>query len=307
MNALNRGWRYAAVAACVLGLPLAAACGAAGADGSDSNESDATGDEELSIEFPTMYSAYGGDHEYQLPAHIGGIKNVKWSAEPADAVSFAKQDDDSGSTTMITVKKQVDEIKIIAKAGGLKSTAVLHVTASTDDLWTQGSERYNNGVTFKKPDRGDGGAGGGGRPDGGWGKGERVVDKKLACTNCHAKGGKGSDVEHTPTQTAGYSDEDLINIFTKATKPSWAKMRVMKADQWKKIHTWEMDEDEKTGLIVYLRSLTPESQGELDFGGGVFGHGGKGGGKGKGKGKGSDDSDKPATDDKPADDNATTK
>lgn len=293
MNALNRGWRYAAAIALVLGFPVAAACSAA--DSSDSSD-EAAGDEELSIEFPEMYSAYGGDHEFQLPAHIGGIKNVKWSADPSDAVSFAKQDDDSGSTTMITVKKFVSEVKITAKAGGLKSTAILHLTEASDDLWTQGSERYNNGVVFKKPERGDGGGGGGGRPDGGWGKGERVVDKSLACTNCHAKGGKGSDVEHTPTQTAGYSDEELIDIFTKAEKPSWAKMRVMKAEQWKKIHTWEMEEDEKMGLVVYLRSLTPESQGELDFGGGIFGHGG--GGKGKGGGKHTDD--KADTDDKSA-------
>lgn len=288
MSSFLRGWRYAAVAALAL-APLAVACGSA--QPTTGSGEDAVTDEELSIEFPEMYSAFGGDHEFQVPARVDGVKNVKWSADPADAVSFAKQDDGS---VMITMKKFAPTVTITAKAAGLKSTAKLHMTQSDDELWKQGSERYNNGVVFKRPD-----GGGGGRGDGGP-RGERVVDKKLACTNCHAKGGQGSDVEHTPTQTGGFSDEELVDMFTKGVKPEGVKMRVMTEEKWKKIHTWEMDEDEKAGLVVYLRALTPESQGTLDFGGGIFGKGGRhrdenqGGSKSEDKGTDS----KTTTDDK---------
>ena len=30
---------------------------------------------------------------------------------------------------------------------------------------------------------------------------------------------RGTDVEHTPTQTGGYSDDQLVDIFTNAKKP----------------------------------------------------------------------------------------
>ena len=296
MNALIRGWRYAAVAALIHGLPLAAACSSDPPTGS--GEQEENGDSELAIEFPEMYSAYttDGDHEFQVPAKIDGVKNAKWSADPADAVSIAKQSD---GTVMITMKKAVDLVTIKAKAGSLTATAKLHILGSTEDVWQQGKERYTNGVVFQRPDGGRGGQ----RPDGGWSKGERKVDPKLACTNCHAKGGKGTDVEHTPTQTGGYSDDQLIDIFTNAKKPDGVEMRTMKAEQWEKIHKWSMEEDEKQGLVVYLRSLTPESQGVLDFGGGIFGRGGKGG-----KHRPDDDStsDKGSTSDKPADDKGAT-
>jgi hypothetical protein len=284
MNALIRGWRYAAVAALILGLPLAAACSAS--DGTGSSENDETDDAELSIEWPTMYTAFGGSHEFKIPARLDGVKNAKWSADPSDAVSFEKQDDGS---VMITTKKLVSDVKITAKAGSLKATATLHMDEATDELWQQGNDRYRNGVVFSRPDGGGGGHKGDG--GGGW---QKTINPNLACTNCHDKGGKGTDVEHTPTQTGGYSDEDLKNIFENATKPSWAKMRTMKLEQWQKIHKWQMDENEVQGLIIYLRALTPESQGTLDFGGGIFG-----GGKHKHDDSNSSSSSK-STDDKPA-------
>ncbi len=45
-------------------------------------------------------------------------------------------------------------------------------------------------------------------------------------------------------------------------------------------HKWTMDADEEKGIITYLRSLEPKSQGVVDFGGGHF----PGGGGGKGDG-----------------------
>lgn len=124
------------------------------------------------------------------------------------------------------------------------------------------------------------------------------INKTAACTNCHNSGGGGSDVEHTPMQTGGYSDDDLINIFANGKKPAGVEQRLMPADRWSKIHPWEMSAEEKKGIIVYLRSLTPKSQGALDFGGPRGGGGGgrrdggaPGGGAGGGTGGGTGNRD----------------
>src|SRR4051794_34929059 len=107
MNALNR-WRYAAVFALILALPVAAACSSAGAS-TDVDDTDSA----LEIEFPEMYSAYikGGDHEFKIPAKVDGVKNIKWSADPADSVSLEKQKD--GSVMITTLK--AGKVTIIAK------------------------------------------------------------------------------------------------------------------------------------------------------------------------------------------------
>ncbi len=287
MNRLLDGWRLAAVCALLAALPVAAACGQPDAG---SSEGDLTDGAELEILFPEMHSAYDGVHDFRIPAKVDGVKNVKWSAEPKDAVDLEKQSDGS---VLITVKSATPEVTIIAKAGSLIGRAPLHITEATPDAWEEGNQRYNNGVVFKRGGRDGGGGGGGGggwgKGDGGGPKGDRVVDKNLACTNCHNKGGSKGDVEHTPMQTAGFSDDELITIFSEGKKPAGVKMRTTSAERWQKMHRWDMEPNEKEGLVVYLRSLEPEEQGEVDFGG-------RGGGKGGGKGKGDRDDDRPSRD-----------
>lgn len=265
MKSPFRGWRYAAVCALVLGLPVAVACGAPTTAGS--SESNLTDDSELEILFPEMYSAFDGEHDFRIPAKVVGVKNVKWSADPADAVELEK---DSQGGVLITVKKYVEKVTITAKAGSLKASAPLTITKATPDEWSEGNDRYNNGVVWKRGGGGDAGAGADG---GGGGKGSRKVDPNLSCTNCHNRGGKGGDVEHTPMQTAGYTDDELIMMFSEGKKPAGVKMRTTTKERWEKMHKWQMEPNEKKGLIVYLRALEPEEQGEVDFGG-------RGGGKG---------------------------
>jgi hypothetical protein len=251
----RHSWRWT-VCAILLGLPVAAAC----SDAINGSEGNATDGSELEIAFPKMYSAFDGTHDFRIPAKVVGVKNVNWSADPADAVLLEKQSDGS---VLITTKKP-GTVKIIAKAGNLKASAPLEITEATADQWQEGSERYNNGIIRQRGKR-DGG--GGGRDQDGGGRGERKVDPSLACTNCHNKGGKGADVEHTPMQTAGYTDAELVSIFTEATKPDGVPMRTTSKDKWQKMHKWAMEPSEKEGLIIYLRSLEPEAQGEVDFGG----------------------------------------
>lgn len=271
MNPLLNGWRYAVACALLAGVPVAAAC-SDNAASSESNQTDAA----LEILFPKMYSAYDGVHAFRIPAMVVGVKSVKWSAEPDDAVELEKQADGS---VLITVKKVAD-VTIHAKAGNLQASAPLKITQATPEEWNEGNERYNNGVVWQRGGERDGGGGDGGA------RGQRKVDPTLSCTNCHNRGGKGGDVEHTPMQTGGYTDDELVTIFSEGKKPPGVKMRTMPRERWENMHKWKMEPNEKKGLVIYLRSLEPEAQGEVDFGG-------RGGG-GRGRGQDGNRGDTPS-------------
>ena len=149
---------------------------------------------------------------------------------------------------MLTTKG-AGSVTITAKAGSISGSATLTIRQADPAEYDNGSARYKNGVTIQPG-------------------GFRHPDPTLACTNCHAAG--GMDVEHTPTQTGGYSDDDLVKIFTTGTKPPGVPQRVMQFDRWHAMHQWKMTADEQQGIITYLRALPPQSQGLIDFGG----HGG---------------------------------
>jgi hypothetical protein len=218
--------------------------------------------DDLTLLFTPMYSAYdGGKHKFTLPAIVqGGLEGIKWSARPADGVDF-EPDSDSGGVR-ITTRKSGD-ILIIARAGKLSGSSMLHVTDTTPELWELGEHRYNNEIPFPDfmlPDAG---------PDGGMAMIDPMgldIPDNLSCHNCHSATATALDVEHTPQQTGGYSDEDLIKIFTMGMKPANAKFHTPFPETlYMRFHTWEATDDEKLGLITYLRSLTPKSQGALDF------------------------------------------
>jgi len=254
-------WRQLTVAGFAIFGMATYACSAPG-DGSGSNESADT-ESGLKIQFPKMFSAFDGQHEFKVPVLVTGVTKVKWSASDPEMVDIETAND---GTAMITVRK-AGTVAIRAKAGSLAGEAILTITQSKDNEWEAGNQRYNNGVVLERGKR-DGGSGEGG---GGGGGGASDPNKAQAsCTNCHgsAGGDESKDVEHTPMQTAGYSDAELITIFTKGEKPAGVPQRVMMSkSRWSKIHQWAMDEFAVKGVVVYLRSMEPKSQGPVDFGG----------------------------------------
>jgi cytochrome c553 len=263
-------WRpLAATCISVLGSALYA-CAAPTAS-STSLESASTEGEALEIQFPEMFSTFDPEHEAKIPAIVSGVSKVKWSVSDPEMVDIETQADGSA---MITVRKP-GTVTIKAKAGSLVGEAPLTVTAAGAGEWEAGNQRYNNGVVLKRGGRPDGGSQGGasgGAPD--------PERQQASCTNCHGSGGgdESHDVQHTPMQTAGYTDAELVSIFTKGKKPAGVEQRIMSAERWSRIHQWSMDEFAVKGLVVYLRTLEPRSQGTVDFGGR--------GPKGKDKGKG---------------------
>jgi hypothetical protein len=242
-----------ALAACALlctaaaPLALSACGGASSTPGSNGGAGAATGGD-LAILFSPMYSAFDGTHTFQIPAVVDGVKGVQWSASDPSMVDLTTNAD--GSVT-IAVRK-AGTATINARAGSLTGSSQLTITQAAESDWEAGNQRYNNGVVLGP--RGPG-------QDAG------VARQEAACSNCHGSNAGMLDVQHTPEQTGGYSDDDLVNIFTKAQKPAGGPQRIMPLEQWQKIHQWTMTADEQKGLVVYLRSLTPQSQGPVDFGG----------------------------------------
>jgi hypothetical protein len=221
----------------------------------------------LQIVYPRMYSAYDGVHTFQVPAHVMDteIELSGWSAIPATSVTFDPDPETGG--VMITVLEPVEEITIAAAAGPIGGTAPLFITEATPDDWERGKARYANGVEYDLPmlnfaDLIN--------PE--WVPPE--PPDNLACNNCHTTGAKYFEIQHTPTQAARLSDDDLIQILTTGTKPDGVEYRVLpEAFQhlYVGFHTWEASEEDMIGLIVYMRSLTPAGQGDILLPDGTFG------------------------------------
>jgi hypothetical protein len=136
-----------------------------------------------------------------------------------------------------------------------------------------------------------------------------MATRDVACTSCHgdtATMGPFKTVSHTPMQTAGFSDDQLIKIFTMGQLPEGAYFddTIVPRQQWSNFHRWTMTPEQATAMVIYLRSLTPESQkgSRADFGGRVMRpDGGFGGGDGGRRGDGGMRGPRDAGDDAPTD------
>lgn len=222
----------------------------------------------LTLVYPTAYSAHDGVHLFQVPFYVDGatIELGDWSAIPASAISFDPDPDLGG--VLVTVLEPVADIVIAARSGQIGGTATLHVTAATPEQWAAGEARYANGVDWEAP------------PwtiadlaslllDPNWTP--PMPPPNIACNICHTTGAKYFEIQHTPTQAARFSDEDLRTILSMGMKPPGIGFRILppmigsKTDVqlYSEFHHWESTDEEQTGLIVYLRSLTPQGQGDI--------------------------------------------
>jgi hypothetical protein len=217
---------------------------------------------QIEILFSPMYSAFDGVHRFQVPATVNGIDPaaITWSISDSSLASLQANTDG----VMITVQK-AGAANIIASAGSLCGSAPITVTASTPDHWMVGSARYTSGEVLTI-----------GMPAGPPGQGQ-MQTREAACTSCHgdtATSGPFKTVSHTPMQTAGFSDAELIQIFTMGVLPEDAYFddTIVPRQQWSQFHRWTMTAEQATAMVTYLRSLTPESQkGQRgDFGGRVM-------------------------------------
>jgi hypothetical protein len=258
-----------------------------------------------------MYSAYipgSNAQTFQIPAVTGDGNPATWSLSDPTQANLQPQSFTAGGVStpgvMITLAGTGGSggtITVYAtESGGACGASVLTITTNTQDDWNIGSARYNDGVGLHV-----GGGGGGHAFDAGAHAGDGGSyferDGGTACTNCHgptAVSGPYRDVSHTPEQTGGFSDTDLQNIILNGEVPDggYFDPTVLEPNcdgaadctaeayaRWHSFHQWsDITSDELPGIIVYLRSLTPQTQnGTSNFGGGG-GHHRDGGAHGDG-------------------------
>lgn len=249
---------------------------------------------DLQIFFAPMYTAFDGVHEFKIPAIVANVDpaSVMWSASDTSMVGL--QNDDGVGGVMIQALK-AGKVIIVASSGGLCGVSTLTISSATPDDWEVGNQRYNNGVVLTGTVGGgrNGRGGGGGAADAG------PPMTTVACTNCHgvtATAGQYRTVAHTPEQTGGFSDDDLINIFTKGMVPigGYFDDSFINYNTWHGFHQWTMTPEESKGVIVYLRSLAPLAQTGMRGNFGRGGDGGMRGGNGNGNG-GTGDGGAPTT------------
>lgn len=290
--------------------------GGFGGDSGSSNDDGAanaacTSMDALQIIFSPMYSAYiPGDSTqvFQIPAVVNGMDNtgITWTASPASAVTFAA-DTTTGGTMITMAAAPASPVTITANASGQCGTSQLTITPATMAQWSAGSARYNSNTpllpqcVFFHGGQGFGGGGGmhdGGFPmhDGGGFGGFTCPDAGPACTQCHGPTANAmfgfQDIAHTPQQTGGFSDTDMINIITQGQVPGCGTSGTCEdggyfdptifptndagliAGQtpyefWHSFHQWDdIQGSDQESMVIYLRSLTPTSQGGTsDFGG----------------------------------------
>ncbi len=220
----------------------------------------------LKIAFNPMYSAFdNGVHTYTIPALVtGSTVNVGWSADPPGMVGMMADPEAPNEILIQTLQAGTATINVRSDDGKCGS-ATLTIDAVTSADWANGNARYNNGIPLDlsaPPTDNDA------SPI------EQQPGGPPACTSCHgetATGGPFTDVSHTPEQTGGFSDEDLVNLVVHGVFPRGAffDTNIVPYATWQYFHRWsDIDTPEKQrGIITYLRSLTPVAQkGAPNFG-----------------------------------------
>lgn len=234
----------------------------------------------LGVTFSPMYSAFGGSHDYAVTPMVSWVADdpkmaatLAWrvdekilSTEPFDALPAAiKLTTRAAGSTVVQVKGE-----FFGSAFGLRSQ--LHITKASDEDWARGEARFyggprtalasllvNSDYTEISP-----------------GCVERLGPKGLprdaACASCHDESTEGDSIAISPAQLAGLTDEDLIDIITHGRTAGGPFYQALMPDvrcwsfpKYDDFHAWSVDEEDMAGLLLKLRSLTPQARVRLDL------------------------------------------
>lgn len=212
----------------------------------------------LQIAFNPMYSAYDGKHIFKIPAVVyGSNEEVTWTADTS--MVEMQIDSDLPNEVLIQVLNSGFTMIEAQSADGKCAVAPLTISPATAADWAIGNARYNDGTSLHLDAVATSGTG----------SALEMSDGSTggpACTNCHgetAQSGAFRDVSHTPEQTGGFSDDDLLNIILRGTFPKGAYFdtSIVTYAYWQMFHRWtDIQPDQQRGIITYLRSLTPVPQ-----------------------------------------------
>jgi hypothetical protein len=264
--------------ALLLGLQLAAgaafvACGSDSSDKADPNtgtgggtdagvkadDDDDTGD--LSFVNAPYFSSFVPNHESVVPIQIKDttLRGMGAKFTSSDTSIATVVDTADGAT--VTIKKD-GKVTIKATLNGMSGSTTVTSKAFTEAQWTTGQGRFSKtdlAIVPKDPTDpvtllalANGG----------------MLNKTGACTTCHTSQAKTLKIENGPLQTAGYSDDELVTIFTMGKKPDTARTQSMiPAFAWGMFHSWTVTDEEKQGLLAFIRTQTPKpTPNPIDYG-----------------------------------------
>ena len=182
---------------------------------------------------PSLYSGFDGVNTYSIPLQV--FKNAGPVTVTVDDMSLVSVVKMSSDNTKITYKaEKAGTTMVHAMAGGQTVSAPLTIAMYTPELNAAGKKRYTMGPDKDNP----------------------------ACQECHGAG-KGPD--HTPSEIDADIDEDIVNTYVTGKDPEGRPvgeefMQLLKGYK----HMWKITDEEKKGLVVYLRSLPPTGYPEYD-------------------------------------------
>jgi hypothetical protein len=217
----------------------------------------------LTVAFDPMYSAFDGTHTFAIPAVVNGSKtNVTWSADKT--MVGMQADPERPNEVLITALNPGFVVINVKSVDGKCGSSLLTISAAKESDWEIGSKRYNDGQSVHLSAAASTGTG---SPL------ETSDAGGPACTNCHGETATDSvftDVSHTPEQTGGFSDQELLNIILRGEFPDGGYFddKIVSYEAWHGFHRWtDITTDQQAGIITYLRSLTPADQkGQVNFG-----------------------------------------
>jgi hypothetical protein len=129
---------------------------------------------------------------------------------------------DTGKYYIATIKAAGD-VTFTAKSNGKSASATLHVAKYDPATWTTGEARYTAGPNADNP----------------------------PCTDCHVD---GQAIDHSPAALATVKDSDVGLIITTGLSTGGFPIKI----NGKAGHRWEVTDEQKVGLITYLRALDPK-------------------------------------------------
>jgi hypothetical protein len=254
-----------------------ASSGSSGDSGSSADGSTggcATMTNQLTVKFNPAYSAYEPNHTYAVPIAVNAMNATLTASDPtAVGIQLSADLSRNGFTGWILtmLKAPTGPVTLTAQVGNDCTATQLFVTSVTSDDWQIGNQRYSNGASLHLLN-----------PDGSI---FETADGGPACTSCHgptAPSGFLYDVNWTPEQAGGYSDDDLIGIVVHGVVPEggYFDPNIISMMNFHTMHQWtDIAPDQYKGIVAYLRSLAPMAQqGPINLGG--FGPGGPGAGGG---------------------------
>jgi hypothetical protein len=225
-----------------------------------------------------MYSAFGGSHSYSVTPYVPAAVLASGDDDPIVASKNRWMVDDRilepeafleipGAiklTTRASGRSRLTVFMTTLRGHQCRRESLLSIKEASDEQWEKGDARYESGtpgdianlLKSLAMQPADAGVASCELPS----EVLSGLSKDAPCEACH----DAAAARVSPTQTAGYSDEQLLAIVTEGQKPSGyafnsAALRMHPRPDcvFAKFHKLAVDEDSLEGMLLKMRSLAP--------------------------------------------------